>query len=283
LAGINLVGKSQVLQYSRSLVDTYSFVVTNWLEKTKDLRILEHCSFDSCSDLPSWIPDWRIPVHAPVSDWQRNNSRASAHTSLFYQTLDKVLHLKGFIFDVANIFPPVSLNNQDSIDISSLLSEAERLNSRYRPTNEPSKTALVRTVHADLAPNVQEAYVYLFATPEEQKDLDLPLAYPVVKDVNALDMFVRSFFVKQRRASKYAFTGRKYFQSRTGYIGLVPDATQEGDKICVFFGGDTPFVIRPSGDQYLLIGACYVHGIMKGEAMVEFEDRVGVPENFFII
>lgn len=281
MAGRNLLEESHGPQYDGSLAQTYSFVASHLLETRKDLRLLEHCVFDARSVLPSWIPDWRVPKNAPISDWRFNNT-ASLYTDLVYEISDENLHLKGFILDAVQIFPPILLKGE-RIDVESLLCEAANLDAIYAPTNELSKTALVRTVHGDLGHDVQEAYIYLIDTSDEREVLEVLLALPVVKDVNELDLFVHMFFVKQRHSSKYAFTGRKYFRSRTGYIGLVPDATQEGDKICVFFGGDTPSVIRPSGDKYLLIGACYVHGIMKGEAMIAFEERGGVPENFFII
>ena len=40
-----------------------------------------------------------------------------------------------------------------------------------------------------------------------------------------------------------------------------------GDKVCVFRGGPTPFVLRPDGSLYVLRGAAYVHGLMDGAAM----------------
>lgn len=40
----------------------------------------------------------------------------------------------------------------------------------------------------------------------------------------------------------------------------------EGDCITVLTGGRTPFLLRPVGGQYRLVGHCYVHGIMDGEA-----------------
>jgi hypothetical protein len=40
---------------------------------------------------------------------------------------------------------------------------------------------------------------------------------------------------------------------------------QPGDLICVFLDGSVPWVIRQDGEDYVLIGECYVHGIMNGE------------------
>jgi hypothetical protein len=80
-----------------------------------------------------------------------------------------------------------------------------------------------------------------------------------------------------------AMNGRKYFVSASGYIGLVPDAAQEGDMMCIFMGGMTPFVIRPAGENYKLIGARYVHGIMHGEAVAEFEKNSQEVQDFILV
>jgi hypothetical protein len=57
---------------------------------------------------------------------------------------------------------------------------------------------------------------------------------------------------------------------------------QEGDIICVPFGGKVPFSLKPLGDQYLLVGECYVHGLMDGEAM-DMMNRQELDEKVFEI
>jgi hypothetical protein len=42
-----------------------------------------------------------------------------------------------------------------------------------------------------------------------------------------------------------------------GYLGLAPYQTQIGDVVCILFGKDGNF----------LVGYCYIHGIMDGEAL----------------
>ncbi|VTO88525.1 unnamed protein product [Fusarium graminearum] len=61
---------------------------------------------------------------------------------------------------------------------------------------------------------------------------------------------------------------RRLFLTRDlSYIGLGPKTMEEGDIICVLFGGATPFVLRRSGECYRFIGECYVYDLMNGEAM----------------
>ena len=60
---------------------------------------------------------------------------------------------------------------------------------------------------------------------------------------------------------------RSVFRTVSGYIGLGPQITRAGDIVAVFHGGSWPFILRPSGDDYRLLGASYVHGIMFGKAM----------------
>ena len=65
-----------------------------------------------------------------------------------------------------------------------------------------------------------------------------------------------------------AMPGRRFFTTREGYIGLAPSRTTAGDLVCVIQGANVPFILRPTGENYVLVGECYCHGIMHGEAML---------------
>lgn len=62
---------------------------------------------------------------------------------------------------------------------------------------------------------------------------------------------------------------RRFFVSERGYLGLGAHGVQPGDKMCILFGGATPYVVRPTSvaGEYLFLGECYVHGLMNGEAI----------------
>ena len=77
-------------------------------------------------------------------------------------------------------------------------------------------------------------------------------------------------------ASFLAAYQRKFCSTNHGCIGLVPRTTQNGDLIAIFLGADVPFVLRSTSvETYELVGECYIHGIMNGEAFEGRHDHVG--------
>lgn len=65
-----------------------------------------------------------------------------------------------------------------------------------------------------------------------------------------------------------AAPGRRFCNTKKGYLGMVPALAKKGDQICFFLGGMTPFVIRSKSDGiHQLIGECYLHGMMNGEIL----------------
>ena len=48
---------------------------------------------------------------------------------------------------------------------------------------------------------------------------------------------------------------------------MVPKGAFIGDEVYVLFGGDVPYILRPTAEdkESQFVGHYYVHGIMKGE------------------
>ena len=65
-----------------------------------------------------------------------------------------------------------------------------------------------------------------------------------------------------------------------GRVGRVPKKTQLGDKVAIMAGGRAPYVVRPQGQCYALVGPCYVQGLMNGEAFQRPSsgNRVQMPQ-----
>jgi hypothetical protein len=60
---------------------------------------------------------------------------------------------------------------------------------------------------------------------------------------------------------------RRLAITKDNSLVLVPYVAKPDDKIVILFGGTTPFVVRQEDDHYLLMGECYMHGFMSGEAI----------------
>jgi hypothetical protein len=66
---------------------------------------------------------------------------------------------------------------------------------------------------------------------------------------------------------RQSFDGKCFVKLNNGLLGVGPDTTRAGDLVAVFFGGRVPFILRQYNSCYVLLGECYIHGIMDGEAI----------------
>lgn len=62
---------------------------------------------------------------------------------------------------------------------------------------------------------------------------------------------------------------RRMFRTETGYIGIGPRDMQVGDLVALFAGSKVPLVVRNRDVLLELVGDCYLHGVMAGEAFDE--------------
>ncbi|KAK8207084.1 heterokaryon incompatibility protein-domain-containing protein [Phyllosticta capitalensis] len=79
--------------------------------------------------------------------------------------------------------------------------------------------------------------------------------------------------------------GHKGFVTSDGRAGLGPRAMKTDDLVVIFRGCEFPFVIRPRCEEqkeYELVGACYVDGIMMGEAMWAMEGNSDFERMFLV-
>ena len=82
-------------------------------------------------------------------------------------------------------------------------------------------------------------------------------------------------FYDMRRRTEHAFwydllqtaRNRQFCITKKGYMGWAPPAAKPGDRICILFGGQVPYVVRPKGKYHEFLGEAYIHGIMNGEAL----------------
>ena len=69
-------------------------------------------------------------------------------------------------------------------------------------------------------------------------------------------------------------SGRRLFRTGKGYLGMGSVSVETGDRVWVLKGANVPFVLRLVGNgRYRVVGEAYVHGVMRGEAVMRGGER----------
>ncbi|KAK3641010.1 Ubiquitin-like protein [Elasticomyces elasticus] len=67
---------------------------------------------------------------------------------------------------------------------------------------------------------------------------------------------------------------RRCFVTQQRRLGIGPRETQSGDIVAMLSGAEHPYILRPLDDeQYQLVGAAYVDGLMPGDLGVEWHSK----------
>lgn len=64
---------------------------------------------------------------------------------------------------------------------------------------------------------------------------------------------------------------RSMIRTKSGLLGIAPEATKMGDVVVVLFGYRNPFLLRPvqgSSGEFQVVGECYADSIMGGEMIL---------------
>lgn len=266
-------------------------------------QILRHVDHDSV-DLPSWVPDWRMP--------RRTTVLGSSHTSYRADGILKLRWSKGKV--VSKIYSR-SLGWKE-LQVTGLpFDTLETLSGAFEdpdlsPTAENETLQIILEFVANLkdypSPNTDFSAFWqtLVAGMDERRMLKCPDSFAEIfsyildlttgnkgsmsgqtytrrqtlpKGRGGLDedklrsrkpRSAGDTFQRVRTAMIHATKNRRLGGTANGYIGLFPEHSQAGDGVFILAGCHTPHILRPRGDEkFKLVGECYVHGIMGGEAI----------------
>ena len=84
--------------------------------------------------------------------------------------------------------------------------------------------------------------------------------HPVGKEIVSLQSHAATVSAEDYETSVRSIAyGRRLYMTQNGTLGLGPRMMQEGDEVCVLFGGRVPFLMRRKPDHHLFIGESYLH------------------------
>jgi len=61
----------------------------------------------------------------------------------------------------------------------------------------------------------------------------------------------------------------RFIVTEGGYMAFGSCDMRRGDLICCLYGSTVPLIIRPENGHYIVVGPCFLYGIMQGEAWRE--------------
>ena len=244
--------------------------------------------------LPSWVPDWRTyQSHILAEPTSPHRASGTRKPVLHIDESSQILRISGILIDTieacSNGLKPKSFhihtsgsNHDDQPAIERLWREicghtGFNLTERY-VNGDAATLAYTQTLSSGCVA-IWWAWDEETRLPYDQVPDREWLAHgaaylsKAVGPSTDVSLEVRDVVAKQgpgkwSQTANGASSNRAFARTRKGYYVLGPKVMEAGDVVCVLFGGKMPFCLRPWGrpGQYLLVGECYVHGLMKGEA-----------------
>jgi hypothetical protein len=221
--------------------------------------------------LPSWVPDWSVPIR---SSWSDNGTtslfRASGeHSTSNLQTLNHPDTISASIglygIQVATLQEtgsPWLGGMHDSFDHKKAETLFRQIDAFLGTSSALTRYCEMQRVQAQwripIADKESHPSSRFWRRATEQSRIEY-------KEIRKTDEPVDHLSYAQMMY--YTFDARP-FLAEGGFVGLCPMEAKAGDIVAVLLGGNVPFVLRKRGEGgYEVVGEAYVHGIMDGEVL----------------
>lgn len=280
------------------------------------LHMVELNDGQSMQDCPSWVPLWTEPLKAMGLHRDLFNADLSRKMDIGYHD-DNTLQVSGYAFErVQALNTGLQIAAQITANMNSnpathypprsedieFVTSAWNLAESFQTTTPGEAGLLQRPYHSPDA--VLEAFVYTLCGNWIDGDERADSSSEAINSAKAwLEKFVDQFSQSTSCLSKawHAFReavllddllifqacllracmSRRFFMTSGGFMGIGPESMKKGDVVVVIFGLSLPFLLRQSqadANKFLVVGPCYVHGIMDGELVTVLE---GQPPQVF--
>lgn len=273
------------VDYTKNVHEVYQETVIENIKASGRLDLLRSCEFQGeLADLPSWTPDWRR---------QRRSQEFSSYLASGLSRADadydenRVLEVTGVMAACIesthgdnNIFHREVTAQEAIFSIWHLIRDI--FDDDSYQTVQSKLDAHVRTLcgndfaDRDLSPDskirpdvvdVKEALMMLDHSmsklqPEDaENEQDAERVVTETSLSRSVELYLKTVI--------NVCEGRCLVHTKDGHVGLAPGSAQPGDQVGVILGCHTPLVLRRlTDDEWAVIGECYIHGLMDGEALL---------------
>ncbi len=251
-------------QYSQPVKEIYIQAFLACVDVTKRLDLLEIArGINSVGGIPTWVPEFE-----PANDYARNtlvsfaSSLSGAHVTIGNPG---ELLVQGVAQDDVDIVSPITPDTIHGI--------YEAARGLYKMIVE---SGLNMTEEA-----FTDAFLWVFSDcclQDRFKESDysptLHRIRPMIQQIQrGEEPTIPIKYMQWYQDNLISTASMRFFFTRKGQFGCGLEDVKPGDKISVFLGRRLPTVIRrdnssPDSSRYKIVGRCYVHGLMDGEALL---------------
>jgi hypothetical protein len=251
------------------------------LRHNKDLNAIAVAA-DTALPNASWCRDWRythdstfdgtLPFCVLSIPWEPYSSSGTQPPICEFDLNRCVLSLQGYEADTIARTGDFARTVGKDVDLEWILQSWERVIGKHQFENLEVKKSFNRTIAMGLRT-------------EELVDWRERIGGP-------LDTPDNNFNSLYKNLVRHAITNRCFFVTKKGKFGLGAWNVQKGDKVCVLFGGKTPFVLRQKHTYHKrkklldddmnevkiyhkVVGEAFVDGLMYYEGSMEDDISTG--------
>ena len=287
------------VDYQKPFIDVYTDVVRHCLEhpelvvdskhKLGVLSLVQPFIGDEDDVKVSWVPRWDRPNQSWILGLQPYarffNASGTLDTCIGHSGTKRALFLGGLDIDkvdtVDHCLGKVASNSREMFMAikklwKSVIVEYKRHQPNYLGVVNTERT-FARTVTAG------STIDRLARSPEQYDEHDFAAYWRsnvenahhnLETDSDDMGIFPKAAPSPPDRGLSFGETvcrNRVFFTTANRAMGIGPETTRAGDRICVLFGSVTPFILRAVGEHFQLVGECFSSGLMRGEAIAAME------------
>lgn len=281
------------INYEIPYAELYLLVAQRLLREKQPLltlSLVDHdekqwAEIEAWGQMPSWVPNWNSPARTYfLPNEYRVRYNASTGEDSWFEFHGRTLHIRGCVvdrvawrsetMDSSNLRAGLAECSGPSLGnvIGSIWTQLQRnKEARVEDTVESFLRDFCLTLNAGNRKWWKQTYITDVTTDQRMADCVAALAQLGAITQGHCDgtYGVRGEIGRFLATTEDICINRCFFITESGLMGLGPRVTAVGDDVCLLFGAQVPFVLRPlqAQQQYRLCGESYVNGIMDGEAL----------------
>lgn len=261
--------------YSVPVQEVYKRIAVHVMNRDNNLEFLSFCNPGRRLQIPSWVPDWSVIKYCQeftrpkiwmiASEYTYDASRKRT-TRIQLSSNNQRLIVEGIEIDVileASETRPRGTDLYEEDNIARLWAQFLFPDGVTKKIYKSGGTVLNAAGHIVCADIKWHSPWTDRASFSRGGSSPFPFISLLAGNEASRGVFHCS------RETHHFTLGRKLIRTQGEYIGLCTEYVQPGDRVCILFGAQVPFILRPVREFWEVIGEAYVHGIMDGEALEE--------------